>query len=134
MNRAQARELIGTRVSAWTAMNGEYSGVLTEIIARPRAPWRGKVLIDGVIAPAHWQSGRRKQRKGFRIGQEIEVGGVNITALADFEDKPGTYLEALKRDLAWLLKQEKDHQHSKHSWWLAGTISWRREQIAEEMK
>lgn len=82
--------LVGTRVQAWTSANGVYSGTLVEVI--PSRPWRGRVLIDGVVEPAcPWEMG--KVRRGKRPGETIEVGGVNISATT----LPGrTYLECLE--------------------------------------
>ena len=91
MNRKEAEKLIGTRVQAWTAANGTYVGTLTGVI--PAAKWRGTILITGVLAPAHhFEYGRGIVRRGFRPGQTIEVGGVNISP----SDAEGTdYLSAL---------------------------------------
>jgi len=76
MQRKEALSLIGERVSAWTAANGVYVGVLEEVT--DRRPWRGRVRIDGVISPAVCYQDGRGFRRGFRIGELLEVGGTNI--------------------------------------------------------
>ena len=80
MNKAEAQARIGQRVSAWTASSGVYVGTLAEVISEKGRPWRGRVRITGVLEVAcHWQIGCSGPiRKGFRPGDEIEVGGVNI--------------------------------------------------------
>jgi hypothetical protein len=95
MRLKEAQALIGTRVSAWTAMNGTYVGILQSVEG---SPWRGRVRITGILTPAsHLQHGQ-VCRRGFRVGEELDVGGSNI--------KPTTaegslsYLEVLQRAIA----------------------------------
>lgn len=80
MNKIDAQALVNQRVSAWTASSGVYVGSLVEVITQKGSPWRGRVLITGVLEVAcHWEIGCSGPiRKGFRPGDEIEVGGVNI--------------------------------------------------------
>ena len=138
MNKIEALKIVGRRVTAWTSMNGVYTGVLKEVIARPRRPWRGIVVIDGVLEVAAFQNrgiGARpidRQRRGFRPGEELEVGGVNINRT---EDAGLTYLEALKQELAKLEEWSKpgyilDH----HRWWLPDAIEARKIQIEREQE
>lgn len=90
MRRDEAEKLIGQQVSAWTAANGRYVGILQSIAG---SPWRGKVLITGVLEPAqHYELGA-VCRRGFRPGETIEVGNSAVRAC----DNPGhsDYLEAL---------------------------------------
>ena len=77
MKRKEAETKIGTRVYAWKVANGTYFGKLVEVI--PGKKWRGIVEIDGVVTPAHHFEFGRVVRRGFRPGERIEVGGVNIT-------------------------------------------------------
>jgi len=78
MNRKQAEKLIGTRVHAWTSANGEYVGELVQV--KPGAKWRGVVRIDGImVPPVTFEFGRRYPRRGFRVGELIEVGHSSIT-------------------------------------------------------
>lgn len=95
MNRDQARVYLGKRVSAWTAVNGTYVGTLLVIIHT--RPWRGVVEITGVDDVAlPFEYGRKTQRRGFRPGELLEVGGVNIEPTT----YAGTsYLHALEREL-----------------------------------
>jgi hypothetical protein len=95
MRAGEARQLIGSQVSAWTSSNGAYVGVLQEVTG---SPWRGMVRITGVLEPATpFDATRNTQRRGFRPGDVIEVGGINIAACA----APGlSYLDALKASLA----------------------------------
>ena len=69
MKREEIEPYIGKRVSAWTAMNGSYSGVLIKLL--PCKPWRGIVEIDGVLECwCVYEAGRGKQRHGLILGQE----------------------------------------------------------------
>jgi|JI8StandDraft_1071087.scaffolds.fasta_scaffold290408_2 hypothetical protein len=93
MNRAEASEAIGKRVRAWTAANGVYVGTLREVRARHGAPWRGVVLVDGILEVAvHFERGGFG-RRGYRPGETLEVGGqsIKLTTEAGFK----TYEEAL---------------------------------------
>lgn len=58
-------------------MNGTYVGILDSVTKNK--PWRGIVLIDGVLKPATSADRVDSWRRGFRPGEKIEVGGVNIT-------------------------------------------------------
>src|SRR5208337_4561085 len=91
MNRKEAEGLIGEKVTAWTAMNGVYVGRLSAIAGKP---WRAVVEITSIVQPAAIEFSRGdRQRRGFRPGEIIEVGGINIQA-TDRDVHP-TYLEAL---------------------------------------
>ena len=83
MNRKEAEGLMGKRVGAWTAANGEYVGILVRIT--DDKPWRGVVRITGVIAPAAVFEVGRGYRRGFRPGEEIEVDNSSIQALPEAE-------------------------------------------------
>lgn len=77
MNRDEAvRTMLGKRVSTYSDFNGCYVGTLAEIL--PTRPWRGKVIIDGIVSPAVCWQQDRPYRRGFRVGETIEVGGTNI--------------------------------------------------------
>ena len=77
MNRKDAEHLLGQRVSAWTSANGEYVGVLERVL--PTRPWRAVVRIDGILAPATcFGAGGRRPRRGYRVGETIEVGNSSI--------------------------------------------------------
>lgn len=121
----EAQKLIGTRVRAWTAMNGVYVGELIEVFGRP---WRGKVRVLATLEPASLVEPRlrRHQRRGFRPGDEIEVGGANISPT---EAEGGSYLEALERDAeqlrAWLSGPRVE-------WWMESNLRHREAQIAAE--
>lgn len=79
VNRGEAAELVGRRVQAWTATNGVYTGTLVEVTAD--RPWRGRVLIDGVLEPALAWDARRHgaPRRGFRPGETVEVGCLSVS-------------------------------------------------------
>lgn len=95
MNRQEAETLIGRKFKIWTAANGEYVGVLREVI--PRRPWRAKLEITGVLKCAVvWDIERRTPRRGFRLGETIEVGGASVKE-TDLEGT--TYLQALEAEL-----------------------------------
>lgn len=72
MTKDEAKDWIGKPVTAWTALQGSYAGVLMEVISRPGRPWRGKVKIAAQLQPAN---------KGYlthRPGKIIEVGHSSI--------------------------------------------------------
>ncbi len=110
MDRKQAQALVGTRVSAWTAANGVYVGTLREVT--DHRPWRGVVLIDGIVSPANcWERGRGF-RRGKRVGETIEVGGVNIEAT---EAIHGTdYVASLEAEAADFERRHADYLAGDH--------------------
>ena len=122
MNRAEALTLVGTRVMAWTAANGVYVGELIEVTTH---------------RPAQaFEFNRSRPRRGFRPGETIEVGGVNIEPS---EEAGLSYCEALRRDLASVeahleLAEATKHVNMYRSSHFAFTKSAeiRRQQIAEE--
>lgn len=114
MNRHEAEQLVGTRVEGWTSSNGIYSGVLTKVISGNGRPWRGVVLIDSVFQLAqHFENGS-VCRRGYRPGEEIEVGGVNISTT----DKFGfpTYVAALEEGITRFKSYFDKDPTSRHSW------------------
>lgn len=75
MRRAEAEARVNSRVKAWTAANGVYTGVLEAISG---SPWRGLVRVDGVIEVAqHFERGAAV-RRGFRPEERVEVGASSI--------------------------------------------------------
>jgi hypothetical protein len=126
MTRQEAEQLIGERVFAWTAANGEYVGTLVEVKGRP---WRGVVFVTGVVSPATpWEAGRFSQRRGFRPGDRIEVGGVNIKLTTE---RGRTYLDCLRTVLTNYEEWARD-LNPKDGWWLPRVIESVRDQIARE--
>ena len=110
MLRQEAQQLIGTSVTAWTALNGTYVGVLENVHA---SPWRGTVRITGILTPAsHLQHGK-VCRRGFRVGEILEVGGTNIhpTTVPGCE----SYLEVLQKAIA-LCRSRPVDSTSPHAW------------------
>lgn len=102
MKREEAQALVGRSVSLWTAANGQYVGVLQEVL--PTRPWRAKALITGVLSAAtHYERGG-VCRRGFRPGEVLEVGGASV--------KP---TEAVGTDYLSALERAKDD----HEKWLA---------------
>lgn len=120
MKRKEAEKLIGTRVEAWTSMNGSYIGTLEEVFG---SPWRGRVRITGVVKPAVVYDLTRRgspQRRGFRPGQVIEVGGMSIKPT---EEEGASYLEALRRELEIFEKwNARDNVNPKDRGWLPFAI------------
>ena len=116
MNRVEAARVIGQRVSAWTAANGVYVGTLREVKAELGSPWRGVVLIDGVLEVAvHFERGAYV-RRGYRPGETIEVGGQSVALTAATGAK--TYEEALLAHIEFIRKSvERDPQSQQ-----AGTL------------
>lgn len=119
MLKKDALQLMDKRVSVWTAANGVYVGVLKEVFG---SPWRGKVLIDGVLELAtHFENGA-VCRRGFRPGETIEAGGSSIrpaeAAGQDYEaalvQAIAQHREQLARDpegrYAWMHKGYADAQ------------------------
>ena len=109
MKRTEIEQYIGKRVSAWTAMNGSYSGILIRLL--PCKPWRGIVKIDGVLECwCCYQAGRGKQRRGLVLGQEYEFGNSSIKP---DERKGHSKVDALRQEIAsckdWLNRPESKH-------------------------
>lgn len=126
MNRQEAEAMIGQQVSAWTAANGIYAGELIEVL--PYRPWRGKVKVTGVQTAACFETARgTRQRRGFRPGDVIEVGGVNIQPTSDGGK---SYGEAM----AYQLGQYRIHKANspRDGWWLDKAIAWAEQVIKEE--
>lgn len=119
MRRAEAESLKGERVFVWTAMNGQYVGTLESVEG---SPWRGTVLITGVIEPACvFDMTRMRPRRGFRPGERITAGGVNIKPT----DLVGmSYLDALRAQLekfsGWL--ENGDSYRPRYTAWLPSAI------------
>lgn len=110
-------------------MNGSYTGVLVEVKTSPGRPWRGVVKVDGVLEAAAYETMRGvRQRSGFRPGDEIEVGGINI----QLSGLDGTsYLEALTDDLAKLERWASEGRAKDHHW-IIRAIDCRKRQIKGE--
>lgn len=130
MTRHDAEKLIGTRVEAWTSANGIYIGTLIEVI--PCRPWRGKIHITsvGVAAVPYDITRGARQRKGFRPGDIIEVGGVNVKPC----DTDGTsYLDALRRQrMQYERSQQIARELQKHEWEFTRSLQEIDARIAEE--
>ena len=95
LNRDEALALVGQSVSAWTAANGEYIGILTEVL--PTRPWRALVQITSVLVPASYEYGKGdRQRTGFEVGNTIEVGNTSVGRVQAAPIAPRTYLDALR--------------------------------------
>ena len=78
MTREEIEPYIGARVSAWTGMNGVYVGTLVRLL--DCKPWRGVVLIDGVLECwCLYEIGRFHQRRGLELGHEYEFGNSSIS-------------------------------------------------------
>lgn len=117
MRKVEAEALLGKKVRAWTAANGEYVGTLVKVAG---SPWRGTVEISGVLKPAqHFERGA-VVRRGFRVGDLIEVGHTSVrpteavghsTYLAALEEELGDYRQILQRGPG-----------SKDVWWVEGGI------------
>lgn len=98
VNRDEALALLGQSVYAYTAANGEYVGILTEVL--PTRPWRAMVQITHVIQPAGYEYGKGdRQRTGFEVGNTIEVGNTSVSAQTA-PANPRSYLDALRASAA----------------------------------
>ena len=80
-------------------MNGSYVGVLKEVV--PNRPWRGRVRLDGVLE-CWCIIGPGGSRRGLRLGEVYEFGGVNIKP----DTRPGmskeqALLAELRRTVQW---------------------------------
>lgn len=100
-------------MSAWTAMNGEYVGILREVKG---SPWRAVVEITGVIKPAVvFEIGRSVQRRGFRPGEQIEVGGSSCRPTTEI----GTsYADALRAQLSQFQEWQGSPARNPKDTWL----------------
>jgi len=110
MNIKEARKLIGTRVHAWTSVNGEYVGELVEV--KPGPKWRGVVRIDGIMAPpVTFEFGRSHPRRGKRVGELIEVGHSSITPTDAYGETD--YLAILERQAESFRQKHEDYLSGK---------------------
>lgn len=127
MKRSEALEFLGQPVSAWTAMNGCYTGILEDVTED--RPWRGKVLITGVNVAASFEAGRGdRQRRGFRPGEMIEVGNSSIAPAT----APGaTYAEAMEAQLGDYRRHFENSPRDR--WWLEKAIKWAEQVLAQEV-
>lgn len=98
VNRDEALALLGQSVYAYTAANGEYVGILTEVL--PTRPWRAMVQITHVTQPAAYEYSKGdRQRTGFEVGNMIEVGNTSVSAQTA-PANPRSYLDALRASAA----------------------------------
>lgn len=132
MRRQDAIDLVGTYVTAWTAANGQYVGILEEVTHH--RPWRARVRITGVLNPAQaFEVGRVHPRRGFRVGELIEVGGGNCKPAEHEEVGMGVdYAEAVDWEIRHLesheqqiLASSEDHQ-SGYLWAIRGELDGQR--------
>jgi len=77
MKRAQAQDLLGKHVSAWTATHGIYSAILLDVICQPGKPWRGKVKIVE-LTDAQGAAPARQ----YAPGTVIEIGNCSINEVS----------------------------------------------------
>lgn len=117
MKRTEAESLIGSQVRAWTAMNGDYTGVLESVHG---SPWRGVVRITGILKVAQHLERGAPCRRGFRVGETIEVGGSSISAWTGSEQgRQGVetdYLAALLKERAHWEERVEPLQGSRNAW------------------
>ena len=131
MNRKEAESLVGKQVSAWTAMNGVYIGRLMSISG---SPWRGKVAITGVVQPVAIELSRGdRQRRGFRPGETIDVGGSSIQKVESSYPGHATYLEALvAAEVSLREGLSRASSDDRNRGTLERVLGYRRKQIAAE--
>lgn len=81
MKRKEAQQLVGKLVTAWTGLNGEYLGILRNLITEKGMPWRGNVEILAVLRYPTTGLGRGgfRHRKPLEKGIIRDFGGVNIS-------------------------------------------------------
>lgn len=121
MKRAEAEALLGKTVTAWTSVNGRYLGTLVEIL--PFKPWRGKILVTGVLeVAAPFEVGRwtpESPRMGFRPGRVIEVGHSSVYGAPTDGAACRDYVD-LVTELAdnWQASREKDLASGHSSRWI----------------
>lgn len=117
MTRDEALLALHQTFGIWTGLNGCYVGTLEEVIQVPRKPWRAKLRITGVLGVAQHAHQGHACRRGFRPGETMEVGGINIKPLtADEQARSTDYLTALQRArMAELAALARD-PHSPYAW------------------
>lgn len=112
MRRQEAVKWIGKPVYVWTAMNGEYTGILEQVIAYPGVQFRARVRIKEVMRlPVVFELGRERQRKPFPENYIIEVGAVSIKKLPidyEFSSYKETLEEAIRRETEAFKKMLED--------------------------
>ena len=129
MKRAQAEALIGHQVRAWTAANGVYVGTLEAISG---SPWRGVIRITGILEVAQHLERGAPCRRGFRVGEVIEVGHSSIEATN--EAGQADYLAVLRSTHAACLERARTAPAGPHSWVHAATAQALGHVIEAEMR
>lgn len=70
-------------LKAWTARNGIYLGRLVKVTQD--RPWRAVLEVTGVIKAAAHGEGGIIRRRGYRLGELIEIGGASLMRPTDDE-------------------------------------------------
>lgn len=119
MKRAEAEKLIGTRFETWSQANGIYTGTLVEVVSKSKgSPWRGKILVDGILAPAqHFEMGQAC-RRGARVGEVIDIGGISLipTEKTGIQD----YAEVLRSAIIVQEDQLETATNPRYTWAIIG--------------
>ncbi len=115
MQRDEAQARVGQTVVARTEANGTYLGVLEAVMVRPRRPWRARVRVLGVVAPALHFERNGVVRRGFRPGETLEVGGLSVKMAAGNEPVED-YLTVLKRKQAESQQRLDARPDGEHAW------------------
>lgn len=111
MRRDEALTLREKPVTAWTATNGEYIGILERLIIEYRKPWRGKVRIKAVLDPPIDIFGgpHAHPRFAFVYDALIEVGGTNIKPYdGDIPDYAASLRAGLNRNIHAIESGQRD--------------------------
>ncbi|MCL7745977.1 DUF2777 family protein [Halalkalibacter alkaliphilus] len=93
MDRKQAQSNIGNVVRIDEGDLGTYYGILEEVIAEPRKPWRGIVVIQGVFDLPNLvdkENHSEIPRLLYKQGETREFEGIKLSVVSD-DDLPDTF-------------------------------------------
>ncbi|MDT8859944.1 DUF2777 domain-containing protein [Alkalihalobacillus sp. MEB130] len=97
MDRKQAQSMIGKYVMIEKGDAGAYYGILQQIIAEPRTPWKGIVSIQGIVSLpilTEDESDSIIEQFSYEKGETVEFDGGKLTALLN-DDIPSTFEESV---------------------------------------
>lgn len=117
MKRDEALRLVGRQVGVWTAANGKYNTTVVEIL--PRSPWRARVRVTTIAEPAqHFERGQAC-RRGFRVGEELEVGHSSVLE-QPYEGAVEDYAQACERQAERFEDMYRRYPNGPNAWVMRG--------------
>lgn len=113
MNRKEALNYIGKKIRVVEPLHGNYIGILEEVIAESKKPWRGKVKIEGIEQ-------LKLVENSLKVGSSYEINGSKITPLLELkkeelsESTYQVFIAELEKAALDSLTRGLQHFHMKH--------------------